>query len=415
RSALLTAVLGPFLLLAVGCGPSDSAKPPPVQVSAPNEQNLAVVTLSEDSYRQLDIAAGLAKVRQNQRPAVRTLGGEVMVPPGRGARVTAPLAGTVAAPTGGMPKPGQKVTQGTPIFQFAPLLTAEAKVNLVTVTLEAQEQIKSARIQLQLAEAALERTRKLAADKTVSERVLEEAVVARDLAKQAADTAIVRQQLLDAILADVRGTKDTAGKETTIALKAPIDGVLQRQAVAPGATVAAGIELFEVVQTDPLWVRVPVYAGATDELKAGVAAKVRPLGARAEDAVDAPPVTDPPPIADALATSIDLYYRIDNRAGALRPGQKVSVMLELRGPAPGQSLVVPWSAVVHDIHGGTWVYENVGERAFRRRRVEVQYVEEDQDREEAVLASGPPVGTLVATGGAIELLGAEFGFGAQAK
>jgi hypothetical protein len=321
----------------------------------------------------------------------------------------------VAAPAGGMPKPGQKVTQGTPIFQFAPLLTAEAKVNLVTITLEAQEQIKSARIQLQLANAALERTRKLAADKTVSERVLEEAVAARDLAKQAADTAIVRQQLLDAILADVRGTKDTAGKETTIALKAPINGVLQRLAVAPGATVAAGIELFEVVQIDPLWVRVPVYAGALDELKLDIAAKVRPLGARVEDAVDAPPVADPPPIADALATSIDLYYRIDNRTGAVRPGQKVTVILELRGPASGQSLVVPWSAVVHDLHGGAWVYEKVGERAFRRRRVEVQYVGKRQQGEEAVLATGPPAGTLVATGGAIELLGAEFGFGAQPK
>ncbi len=122
---------------------------------------------------------------------------------------------------------------------------------------------------------------------------------------------------------------------------------------------------------------------------------------------------DPPLIADALATSIDLYYRLDNRAGRIRPGQKVAVTLELRGPASGQSLVVPWSAVVHDIHGGTWVYEQLAdqERSFRRRRVEVQYV----DGTKAVLASGPPVGTPVATGGAIELLGTEFGFGAQAK
>jgi hypothetical protein len=189
---------------------------------------------------------------------------------------------------------------------------------------------------------------------------------------------------------------------------------LQRLAVAPGATVAAGVELFEVVEIDPLWVRVPVYAGATEELKAGAAAKVRLLGAPPEEAVDAAPVTDPPLIADALATSIDLYYRLRNPSGKIRPGQKVAVMLELRGAPADRGLVVPWSAVVHDIHGGMWVYEHVGERSFRRRRVEVEYVAKGQRGEEAVLTSGPPAGARVATGGAIELLGAEFGFGAQA-
>jgi hypothetical protein len=89
------------------------------------------------------------------------------------------------------------------------------------------------------------------------------------------------------------------------------------------------------------------------------------------------------------------------------------VTLKLRGPAQGQGLVVPWSAVVHDIHGGTWVYEQLSdqERSFRRRRVEVQYV----DGAKAVLASGPAANTVVATGGAVELLGTEFGFGAQTK
>jgi hypothetical protein len=33
----------------------------------------------------------------------------------------------------------------------------------------------------------------------------------------------------------------------------------------------------------------------------------------------------------------------------------------------------------------------------------------------AVLESGPGEGALVAAGGAVELLGTEFGFGAQAK
>ena len=50
--------------------------------------------------------------------------------------------------------------------------------------------------------------------------------------------------------------------------------------------------------------------------------------------------------------------------------------------------VVPWAAVMHDIHGGTWVYENTAPLTYVRRRVQVRYVVDDL----AVLESGPPVG-----------------------
>ena len=71
-----------------------------------------------------------------------------------------------------------------------------------------------------------------------------------------------------------------------------------------------------------------------------------------------------------------------------------------------ESLTVPWSAVIHDIHGGTWVYEVVGERVYNRKRVVVRYV----SGETAVLASRHPVGTKVVTAGAAELFGTETGF-----
>jgi len=67
---------------------------------------------------------------------------------------------------------------------------------------------------------------------------------------------------------------------------------------------------------------------------------------------------------------------------------------------------VPWSAVVFDIHGGTWVYERTGDRSYARRRVVVRYVAGDA----AVLESGPPPGTAVVTAGAAELFGTETGF-----
>jgi membrane fusion protein, heavy metal efflux system len=62
--------------------------------------------------------------------------------------------------------------------------------------------------------------------------------------------------------------------------------------------------------------------------------------------------------------------------------------------------------VVYDIHGGTWVYEQVGPRRYTRRRVVVGYTVGT----DAVLASGPSAGAKVVTAGVQELFGAETGF-----
>ena len=69
-----------------------------------------------------------------------------------------------------------------------------------------------------------------------------------------------------------------------------------------------------------------------------------------------------------------------------------------------EALVAPFSAVLHDIHGGQWVYVAGGPRQYVRRRVQVSRVVDGQ----AVLASGPAAGTKVVTDGAAELFGTEF-------
>jgi cobalt-zinc-cadmium efflux system membrane fusion protein len=62
--------------------------------------------------------------------------------------------------------------------------------------------------------------------------------------------------------------------------------------------------------------------------------------------------------------------------------------------------------VVFDIHGGTWVYEQLGEYRYARRRVVIGH----SVGADAVLASGPATGTNVVSAGAQELFGAETGF-----
>jgi hypothetical protein len=111
-----------------------------------------------------------------------------------------------------------------------------------------------------------------------------------------------------------------------------------------------------------------------------------------------------PPSANPATGTVDVYYEMDNRSPRSSPGQRVGVALPLASEA--ESLTAPWAAVLHDIHGGTWVYEQTGERTFVRRRVSVRHVVGDT----AVLAAGPAVGARVVTAGAAELFGAETGF-----
>ena len=159
--------------------------------------------------------------------------------------------------------------------------------------------------------------------------------------------------------------------------------MVRAEHAAAGEVVSAGAPLFEVMDFDPVWIRVPVYAGELNQVEARHAAEVssiadEPRGPRRS----ARPIAAPPTAAP-LASTVDLYYELDNPQGRLRPGERVTARLWLDGQQ--ETLAVPWSAVVHDIQGGAWVYESVAPQKFVRRRVEVRYVVGDW----AALEHGP--------------------------
>lgn len=73
----------------------------------------------------------------------------------------------------------------------------------------------------------------------------------------------------------------------------------------------------------------------------------------------------------------------------------------------GTRLVVPYSSMLYDLNGKTWVYTNPEPLTFVRYPISVDYIENDI----AILSVGPAAGTLVVTVGAAELYGAETGVG----
>ncbi|HYZ33840.1 MAG TPA: hypothetical protein VE684_16345 [Crenalkalicoccus sp.] len=136
-----------------------------------------------------------------------------------------------------------------------------------------------------------------------------------------------------------------------------------------------------------------VSAVATTHFPAALA----PAAAPAEAAVHSPPA-HVEPVAGSDLRRITLTdraaARIDVRAE------------EVRADASGQ-VVVPYSAILYDLSGATWVYISPAPRAFVRHPVAVARI----DGGTAYLKEGPPVGTSVVTVGVPQLYGAEKGVG----
>lgn len=407
---ILAAALG-------GCGkstPPASVKTAPAKVDKyPQESDIDRVTLTPKAAERLGITTARVERKSVQRR--RTLGGEVLVPTGRTVVVTAPVPGTLGAPQSGtIPLPGERVEVGQAIFSFVPFLSPErdvptpaervqmanARASLVSAQVIADGDVKQVGAEVEAAGIALRRAEQLLQDKVGSARGVDEAQAVLNVSRKKLEAAQVRKRELDALTFDTEG-----GGVQPIQITAPETGIVRSLSATRGQTVTTGTPLFEVVNLDTVWIRVPVYAGQADEVVAEADAVVADLHGGSNPSTRTARHVAAPPSADAQSATVDLFYELSNEDRALHPGERVNVTVPLRSEAT--SLVVPWAAVLHDIHGTAWVYEQTEQHVFRRRRVLVKYA----DGELAVLASGPEPGTEIVVEGAAELFGTEFGTG----
>ncbi|HYZ83475.1 MAG TPA: efflux RND transporter periplasmic adaptor subunit [Bryobacteraceae bacterium] len=392
RETLLS-ILAVFICLSSqSCGPraetSKAAGPAPAKVdNRVKESDLTRVRLTPEAEKRLGIEV---KQPVDSNYAVRTsVAGEVMPIPGKTLIVNAPVAGTISLLEGTL-TPGRLLRDGEPVLRLTPLAGVQRDLR---VTLEAD--LKAAKARLDNATQQLERARQLLRDLGGSQRNVDTAEQEFGQAKAAHDAALNRLQQINTrpLEADVQMT-----------VTAPASGIIRQVQVAPGQTVAAGAPLFEVVDFSRVWIRVPVYAGDIATFRNLSTVNVHSLDGRGpvRKAVRVPA----PPTADPLAVTVDLYYELPNPDRQLRPGQRLNVQL----PAASKvrdSLEVPASAILYDIHGGTWVYIAEPEHTYRRQRVEVL----DTQGSSAFLARGLARDARVVTSGAAELFGTEFGAG----
>ena len=401
---------------ALGCQKPPEPAPKAASSNVPHvakEGELNIFELPQSSEERLGIVTVPAEIKPMTR--VRMYGGEIVLPPGTSLIVAAPLGGILKEPPGErVPAVGEHVRKGQPVFLLAPaqdgktgssILTlaervtlAQAQANVAQQKSDAEAAVETARENLDFAKVERERAESLLKGGG-TQRQLDQAKTNETNAQFALDAALKRKETWDAVKIDDTGTFKP------LPIEAPQDGIIRAEHVGANEAVPAGQLLFEVMNTKTVWIKVPVYVGEEHDIDLGLAARITSMEDRVgAGAVEARPV-GAPPTAGPLNNTIDLYYEIDNREGYFRPGERLNASLALKDKR--ESLVVPWSAVVYDYNGGSWVYENLAEHKYARRRVQVKYIVDSS----AVLANGPPVGARIVSEGAAELFGTEFGFG----
>jgi hypothetical protein len=73
----------------------------------------------------------------------------------------------------------------------------------------------------------------------------------------------------------------------------------------------------------------------------------------------------------------------------------------------GGQIVVPYSSLIYDPKGQTWVYTSPAPRTFVRHKVDIDRITGDS----AILNAGPPAGTTIATVAVAEIYGTELKVG----
>jgi multidrug efflux system membrane fusion protein len=225
----------------------------------------------------------------------------------------------------------------------------------------ANAQVSEAKAASKLAEAELQRAKKLFASSVIAKAELDSNVARADSAKAELEGAMARSGEAGISLGDT-------------VLKAPIDGVVLSRQVEVGSLVAPGQSAITVADTRTVKAVFGAPQALVEKLRVGSSLQVF-VGAESE--AKAPHklldsrVTRIAPAADTNGRVFSIEAALENEAGTLRPGSVVSIHVPEASLA-SEALAVPLSAVIRsprDSRGfAVFVLDGNGDRAPARLR-----------------------------------------------
>jgi HlyD family secretion protein len=221
-------------------------------------------------------------------------------------------------------------------YQKAQLDLAQAKANL-----DLNQSIVASRKQL-FAQGAIS-----GRDLDTSQAALVQAQAAYDTAKQHFDS--MQQVSRAAALQAAKGQLESArgkyqGAEAALSyseVRSPIAGVVTDRPLYAGETAASGAPLITVMDTSALLAKVHLSQPQAQLLKTGDPASIAVPGL--SDPVPGK-ITLVSPALDPGSTTVEIWVRLENPKGALRPGTAVHV--SIAGRTAPKAIVVPSESIV---------------------------------------------------------------------
>ncbi len=358
-----------------------------------HESELNTVLLNDESIQKLGIDTTFIKPQTTTER--KSYGADILVPTGGLVTISAPVTGKLISDNKALISAGSPVKAGQILYRIQPMITADARANLVNALSDAESMVSVAKSQAEATEITLSRARKLLHDLVGSQRSVDDANAAHEIALRNLEAAEVKKNALQQVV--------KLGIVQAVDIKSPQSGIVSNIFASNNQVVSAGNPVIEVSAVDSLWIRVPIPSGDFDLIDPLADAVIEPTSI-SKTSIVAKPVSAPP-TADPLTNSTHLYYAVPNIKSTFRPMQRVTVALKTLGKTKN-TLSIPWSSIVYDIHGNTWVYVQESSNLYLRKRVFLDHVIGNQ----ALIHEGLSESAKVVVNGALELFSIETGF-----
>jgi multidrug efflux pump subunit AcrA (membrane-fusion protein) len=267
---------------------------------------------------------------------------------------------------------------------------AELDVAQAKAQLELQKQIVAARQKL-LAEGAIP-----GRDYDTAAAALVQAQATYDVAQNHLDSlkAVSRTaslQQAEGQLSSAKGKYLAAEAQVSYSeVRSPIAGIVTDRPLFPGETVNSGSTLITVMDTSSLYAKVHLSQSVAQRLKVGDEASV---GIPGTDEPVPAKIFLVSPALDPGSTTVEVWLRIDNRAGQYKAGTPVTA--SIKGRTVAKAVKVPLAAVLTSVDGSKSVMVVGSDGAAHKKTVQLGIsdgedvqVTQGLDGSEAVIRTG---------------------------
>src|SRR6184192_3398317 len=219
--------------------------------------------------------------------------------------------------------------------------------------------VSAARANYNLAESNFQRAQKLIESGDISRAEYDQRKSQRDALRQVYESAIAQARQNYAAVLVARTNVTNAQTQVSMAQRtlsytvvaAPINGFVLDRPVDLGAYVSTTTKIATIVRTSPLWIRIDVPEQAVPQIKNGQSVSL--TTSSFADRSFSGRVARISPNVSATSRTLTVEAQINNRGGALKPGQFATVRILL--PQSEAAVLVPQRAL-RTISGATYVF-----------------------------------------------------------